>query len=443
MNRELGGAERFYWVANQWSPNNVVAACTLEGTLDPARLRSALGLLVARHPLLATRVLADARGHDPRFVRRPRATLPLRSVAIAAGDFEGTLDQLVESALNEPLDPAEALASVHYAYATAGDQSALVFTCLHIVADATSAMVSLRDLLRIYEQLSRDARFAITRLPTRPAYGALTPSAWQGARALPRVALAQGRLALEQLRARPVRLAKVHDVPVRERKNRLLRRTLSAPSLRGIRQACSARLVSVHGLLTAALALSVASELGLNERDREVLNVGSPVSLRARLSPPVGDELGSYVATLNVLVQVGRRVGLWSAARAVKRELDSRKQRDEELAMMSLADWVAPASYETSERFVALAEARGPGNLCVSNIGWFDFPEEVSGIRVRDAHWSASLSVTGYLLCAVCSTGSGLSLAFSYLDELVPSERAERIVDHMLTLLTGVAEQVS
>ena len=94
--------------------------------------------------------------------------------------------------------------------------------------------------------------------------------------------------------------------------------------------------------------------------------------------------------------------------------------------------WVAPRSRKTSKRVVDLAESQGPGNICLSNIGSFDMPAETAGIAVRSSHWCASLSITGYFLCAVCTTGRGLQLDFAYIQQIVSDDRARRIVERML-----------
>jgi hypothetical protein len=146
------------------------------------------------------------------------------------------------------------------------------------------------------------------------------------------------------------------------------------------------------------------------------------------------------VATLPLLLEVGADQTLWQVARAVNRQLERKKARDEELAMMRLADWITPGSHADSARFVALAEREGPGNLCISNIGAFSFPTEVCGLPVRDVHWAASLSATGYFLCAVCTTELGLALDFTFFEQAVSPARARRVIDGMDALLESLLD---
>ncbi|MET0342151.1 MAG: hypothetical protein ABW252_14195 [Polyangiales bacterium] len=438
MNRDLGGCERFYWVANQWSANNVVAVCELGGTLDVACLRAALALLRVRHPALGLCVLADAEGRDPRFVRRPRGVIPLDVEGSGATPFPARVHAATERALNERIDAAETLVRVRYLHGEG--VCAVVLTALHIIADATAAMVALRDLLALVAAVTRDPAATAAALPIAPALAALLPPRLSGVRALPRVARTQAAVAIEQLRAAPTRLPAEREVPLTERRNRLIQKRLAPRAVEGLRAACAEAEVTVHGLLLAALAIAVAEELGLRGLPRAMLSVGSPVSVRTQLVPRIGDAMGSFVATLSVLVDAGRDASIWSIARAANRELERRKARDEPLAMMCLAQWATPATLAGSAGFMRMAEQQGPGNVCLSNIGALAFPPEVAGIAVRAAHWTASLSVTGYFLCAVCTTPQGLSLDFSFIEGVVGAARAERIVDRMLARVVDAAE---
>lgn len=433
MNRDLGGSERFYWIANQWSPNNVVAVCSIAGTLELPRLAQALALLRTRHPALGLVVRADASGRVPRFVRKPGGRIRLNTEARSADGFADAVEANARAALNARIDPAHELAQLTYLH-TEGE-SALVLTCLHVIADATAVLVALRDLLAQYAALSRDPTPKVAALTARPAFDALLPRQLRGLRGVRAVLRTQTKVALEALAARPARLLAERDAPLPERTNGLIRRTLAPERLAALKRACTREGVTIHGVLTAALALATAEELGLRARPRQTLNVGSPVSFRNRMTPPIGDELGSWVATLPLLLEVGAGQTLWQVARTVNSQLARKKARDEELAMMRLADWITPGSYAGSARFVALAEREGPGNLCISNIGAFAFPTEVCGLAVRDVHWAASLSATGYFLCAVCSTELGLALDFTFFEQAVSPARALRVIERMDALL--------
>lgn len=428
MNRDLDGCERLYWIANQCSPNNVTAVCELSGPLDEARLQAAVVNLTQLHPLLQMRVLADTDGRDPRFVRHATPPLAIRRLLLSEGDLADHLDALLEEELNRPIDAGQGLARV--VYADNGVRALLAFTAVHIIADASAVMVALSDLLTSYGGEPTRAPE-----PLRPPYAALLPPALRVGAALPALVPAQ----LSALAARPVRLSPERAVPLSERQNRVLRRTLSPMLVADLKQACARHDVSLHALLVAALGLSLGEELGLRERARACVTIGSPVSLRAALEPAIGQELGSYVATVPCHLEVGREQTLWRLSQAARRDLSRRRARREPFALLDVTRALAPASVKESAATLKLAESAGPGNVCLSNIGAFAFPEHAGGIAVRRVLWSASLSFSGYFLCAAVTTGQGLSLTFAYVDEVVSEARARRLVDGMLTRLCGVS----
>jgi NAD(P)-dependent dehydrogenase (short-subunit alcohol dehydrogenase family) len=433
--RALSGLERMYYYFNHWSSNSVVAICELDGCLGPALLERALGRLMLKHPLLRQRVAAGADGSQPHFVSGVTSASVFR-----VEDAPLDCAALVAREMALPVDPHASLLRV--TYARDAGRSVLLVSMLHIIADATSAMLVLRGLLEEAAHCSPDqaaAVLSVVETCTTLAPDARLPSHVTGVVGLLRILVNQLRGLWQQMRARPARLAAQVALPFAARRNGYVQRMLKRAQVDALREAGRANEVTVHGLLTAALALALAEELGLRETADACLNVGSPVNLRDACQPPVGDELGSYVCTLGLVLRVGRDETCWSIARQVKRELSERAARREALSALSLIKIASPKSLSASERAVQLIEDYGPGNVCISNIGEFAFPERVLDVPVRAAHWTAPLSVTGYFLCAVCTTSRGLSLDFSYVEEMVDAARAGRIVERMLTTLTGLA----
>lgn len=420
MKRDLGAFERLYWLFNHWSPNNVVAVCELEGWLEPARLARALNALVQRHPVLGHRILADAAGRHPRLVGRQARGLPLE---LHVGTTL-TRDALVTHELNVSLDPEVSLARVVCAHGSSG--SLLLLTCLHVIADATSVMLALRELLAGYEG---DATREVDAGLPLPSPELCLPDAARGVRGAGLIVSTQVSALWRSLLHAPARLPAQRDVAVSQRANAYVQRTFAPQPLAALQRACRHNAVSLHGLLCAALALAIADELGLRERPRAMLQLGSPISFRDALSPAVGSELGSYVCTLGLCLDVGGDATLWTVAREVNTQIAARREAGEDLATLALIKRATPATYAASGGMARVAEQHGPGNVCLSNIGAFELPQRVAGIGVRAAHWVASLSVTGYFLCAVTRNAHGLSLDFAYLEGVVSAERAQRIVD--------------
>ena len=73
------------------------------------------------------------------------------------------------------------------------------------------------------------------------------------------------------------------------------------------------------------------------------------------------------------------------------------------------------------------------------NIGRYPFPERIGALRLSDAQFLTGISVNGYFVAAINSSHGRLFWNFTYIDEAVPGERAERLAEDCLgTLLSAI-----
>jgi hypothetical protein len=215
-------------------------------------------------------------------------------------------------------------------------------------------------------------------------------------------------------------------VPPERRRTRLLHRELPGDQLDALVRRCRRERVTVHSVLAAALAAAVAPE-------EKRVTIGSPIDFRAELVPPVTPhDAGAYVATVPTYVRVGN---LWTAARAVYRDLRRRKRLHQHLALVRLLRLMSPRSVGESDRAVAAVDRMGPGNVCLSNIGRFAFPDRIGPWTLSGAQFVAGISVSGYLVAAVNTSHGALHLNFTYIDGAVTADRAERVVRILLSSL--------
>ena len=133
------------------SPYNVPLALDLRGPLDAAALETALGRLVARHPLLSARVADDDHGDGPPFLdvdpaRTPR--LERRTAGAAGGDWPaGSL--LADARQELDLERDGVLRAVLVGHGP--EHHTLLLVVHHLVVDGESTGLLLADLLTAYE----------------------------------------------------------------------------------------------------------------------------------------------------------------------------------------------------------------------------------------------------------------------------------------------------
>ncbi|MGW1058239.1 phthiocerol/phthiodiolone dimycocerosyl transferase family protein [Micromonospora rubida] len=441
VRRPLSPMERWYWICDQLSPLNVVARVRVAGAYRAEDLRRAAARLAREHPLLRVAVAAEPDGGRPRFVAARAAGLPVRAVRADGPDADRWAREVDEVELATPLDrragPLARIVDVARGTpGTADERHDLILTVSHVVADGTTALELLRRLVELAAGEATPgapAGSAPPRAPVPPAE-ALLPGRLNG---VPRAAHLVAAVLADRVAAivaRPWRLAPAVPLAPTARRTRLVRRELDAGQLAALVDRCRRERVTVHGALAAALATAVAgTEPHL--RPRRVC-VGSPVDFRAELVPPVDRrDAGAYVATVPSYLRVGPAVDLWTVARAAFRDLRRRRRLHHHLALVSLLRLMSPRSVGASARAVALVDRAGPGNVCLSNVGRFDFPARVGSWELSGAQFVAGVSVSGYLVATVNTSHAALHWNFTYIDGAVTGERAGRIADEAVRAL--------
>ncbi len=447
LRRELSPVERWYWTADRTSPLSGLVRTRVHGSLPLPLLRRALDVLQARHPLLRVAITCDENGERPAF-HPVDAPVPLRRVEVAPGDPEGDTRwerEANEYELTERIDWRTGpllRATVITRPADAGqpeDIHDLILTASHCVADGMTGLSVLREWLETTARLAAGEEPERTSRRALPAAEDLLPRRHRGA---------EGALALKELmerdgqeaeRLRPRRVLPSRAVPFAQRRTRMVHRSLTAEQVGLLQRACKRHGTTVHGALAAAMVAAVAREAGTAEP--AYFSIGSPVDFRHELETAVSyGDAGSYASTLPSRVRYEPGADLWSMARAVSRDLTGRRGREEHLTMLNLMDQAGPKSPADGEAFMRYMDEQGPLNLCLSNIGRYDFPDRVGPWRVSDTQLVAAISVTGAIVATANTSHGGLAWNFSHVDGMVPAPRAQRIADDSVRIvLSAVA----
>ncbi len=424
VNRPLSPVERWYWIAEDQSPLNVVARVRLHGDLDMALLRKGLDGLQTRHPLLRATITTEPSGRNPALVAGA-PPIPLRETS---GDWVTETD---ERELAERLDLRRGPLARAVVVAVEPEVHDLLLTVSHCVSDAITAL----SLAREWVELASGQ--VLDELPTLPAPEDLFPArhrALRGALGMAaRVLPDQLQLRRKDLR----RLVPTEPVDDTLRRTRLVHRELTPEQTVSLREACKRQAATVHGALAAAMVTAVA-------RDADVVEpcdfaLGSPIDFRREVGLSDRD-VGAYIATVPSFVTYRPDGGFWPMARTLSRDVALRRARGDHFSVINLLRWVCPPSAAESESFRRLVESRGPGNLCLSNVGVYDFPDRIGPWRLSDAQYTTGLSISGYLAATVNTSHGALFWNFSHIDRAVPGDRARRIADDSVaTVLEGLA----
>lgn len=454
LDRPLSPVEKWYWICDQLSPLNVIARVRVDGDLPVQLLRHALDLLQARHPLLQVAV-ADADERQPRLVPTD-APIPLRQVLATAGTEEATdaaageepwVRELNGRELVEHIDwrtgpLARAVVVTHPGADGEPTRHDLILGLVHSIADGTTVLALARQWLEIAAALQRDPTAASEQATERvlPPLEELLPSTHRGAEGARLLAEKQERDQAEFERCRPVRIEPEQAIPFERRRTALLHRELSPEQLDAVVAAASRAGATVHGALAAAIASAVARD---TPGGAEYVAIGSPITFRSALEPPVAEhEVGSYVATVGSVVRTAPQTPFWEMARQISADVAARRARGEHVTMVNLLlGEGGPQTRAQWREFLEFMEASGPINLCLSNLGRVDFPEQIGPWRVAEPQFVTGLSVNGYFVATASTSHRRLFWNFTYITGAVSDERARRLADGALDILLAALDE--
>jgi hypothetical protein len=423
VDRPLSPVERWYWIADHFSPLNVIARVRVRGPVSVPALRQALDALRCRHPLLRTTIAVDDVGRNPAFVTGRARPLLLREAR--DGPWEREVD---DRELVDRIDLRRGPLCRAVVVTVAPGVHDLLLTASHVIADATTVLFLLREWLELAAGHMVDDR------PALPAPEDIFPARHRALRGALGMA---ARLLPDQRKLRRAgvrRLVPTEPVVDECRRTRLVHRSLAPDALGALLLACKRNECTVHGALAAALTTAVAHDAAVPGPCEYVL--GSPIDFRAELVERVSNrDAGSYIATVPSFVPYVPNGEFWSTARAVSRDVAARRRRGDHFAVVNLLRWACPPGPAESESFRRLVEAKGPGNLCLSNIGVHAFPGQIGPWRVSDAQFVTGVSISGYLAATVNTSHDHLFWNFSYVERALSRDRAERIADDSVTVL--------
>ena len=434
LRRPLSPQERWWWIANQISPLNVISRVRVHGKISDDLLEAAAAALATEYPVLRVAIRAEADGTNPSYLP---STRPIGIRTLTGDDVEWQR-QVDSYELATSLDwHTGPLVRLMHIEGNSGEVHDLVLTGSHIVVDGFTVIWLLIKLLQHADRLSRSPCDAQT--ISRPVVGApedLLPARYRGVRGFGRMARSVVADGLITAITRPRRLRPETPVPPSQRRTRLLCRNLSGSQLDALIRRCHAEGVTVHGALAAAMAMAIGPVVA--QKDSGWIGINSPVDCRAAAVPPVPfDEAGAFVSSVTPIVPFGGGRDLWSIARQVNRSMRRRVRSGQHLAAQNAARYVAPASVDSSARVMARLERLGvTPSIALTNVGRLDFlPARVGEWSLSGGQGAGSLSVGGYLLAAAGTVHGQLFWNFTYVDGIVSQPSAERFADGAVATL--------
>ncbi len=415
MNRRLSLPEHMMCLASDTIPINFVLTARIDGDVSVMQIRQALAGLRQKHPLLAVGVMD---GDNGRFYFT-NENIPDFSIRLVARDSDATWEREVEQELVEKFD-WRAGPLLRFVLIQGTPISELLVVCHHAAADGLSAMYLIHDLLELVD----DPETPITPLPLLQAAERLVPAAIEKKPAM----LFKTTTARVMLKLLPLfRLFRKQAAPeVPEEKPdlrfQMMSWTLDLEETTAVISRAKQEETTVHAALGAAFLKAFARLEG--EATGWEREVSSPVSIRQRLEPPVGEAFGLFMTLVEVKADCAPERDFWEIAREIKQKLVTGSTDDKVFLRFLMAKHIHPnmADKEISEDFTNIAY-----DLSITNLGRFDFPTTYGEFQLKAIWGPVVTTMNNERILGVITVGGQLCFTFVFQPKDITPEYAEQI----------------
>jgi NRPS condensation-like uncharacterized protein len=437
VERKLSPSEKLWWVLDQECRSNFVMHARLTGLINGDLLRQSLDAVQTRHPLLQVRIERDG-WNSLSFKTGGIKGLPLR---IVEAPYDGWIKE-VENELHERFPVQEGPLVRCTLIRHAREDNTILMAFHHAIGDGISGSFLMRDLFQAMALASSGKACELPPLEPKREMNAYFPEWAQGFSGRWRVSKFAGRLLGEMLHhGKPTLPNFDQTAPPKERRARIVPRQLDPDFIDRLHKRAHEEGTTLHGALLAAQILAIAQDR--NDTKEHFYLIASPVNLRKRLTPPVGEDVGFFV-TIGVSVNMARPdTEFWPLAKTVRGSLWQCVEAGEPFVyVIQHKDLSRITSLLGLGAFGRLIYARAGayltfGGLTFSNIGIVDIENHLGPFTLEDLGFFASPSSFSSLIVCAASIKSRSTWNFVGMEPLLSKDHIEEIADKAMEVLSG------
>ncbi|MBW1704036.1 MAG: hypothetical protein JRJ86_02590 [Deltaproteobacteria bacterium] len=435
VNRRLSPMEKYLWVVDRVCRINFIMHARIQGVLDEEILRRALNAIQARHPLLRVRIERDG-WSNLRFCSGRVPEIPLRVADAPTEDWTREAEKDLNAIFQTRVGPLVRATLVRHDT----DSSTVLLTFHHSIGDGMSGAYLMRDLITSAALAATGKDPGLPSLePTKeletyfPSWAKGFSGRWKN------MAFGVRTFAPMLYRGRPTVPVFDRKAPFEERKACILARTLSTETVGALHETARKYGTTLHGALLAAQVLAIARDRGLTKK--RVFFVGSPVNLRSRLTPPVGEDVGFFV-TMGVSINRCKADSeFWPLAREIRQSLWNCvesgdpfvfRYQQKDLSRISAITGLGPLG---DKIYAALSSKLSAGGMGFSNIGRVPIEAVKGPFKIESLGFAASGSTFSPFVTFGATIESLTTWNFVGMEPLMGREHSQRIADLAVKIL--------
>ena len=418
LGQKLRGGQFAVWLASEYQSINFALTVRVQGAITPEQFRSALEKLRIKYRPLSMRMATES---DRSVYLIPDSSLkiPIRIVERKQSE-QWVAEVAVELGLAFDLlhDPP-----IRLVWLRGEKVSEIVFVCPHVLADGLAVVYLIRDFL----EFLGDPDAGAEPMPLTPAMSELLPD-FPGKRKIIRQSKLKTALMQFFLRLSPnqeLQLSKPVDY-------QLLAWRLTDQQTSALVKRSRSEKTTVHAALSTAFLRAFGELRGDGWRRK----LQSPISLRHRLTAPVGEAFGLFVNLVEVEVRCSPERDFWEVAREVKEAITHRA--DDRYVFRSLVEanvMMDKLGAVIPPEFVARSVTTVSYDLSITNLGRLDFPAQYGKLQLEALYGPSLGGNPGDVVLGVITVGDKMHFTLSFTEIKLSVSQAEQIREKAMRYL--------
>lgn len=422
--QKLRGGQFAVWLAAEYQSINFALTARVQGLLTRENLRRALDKVQSTYPPLSMRTTVKS-NRSVYLVPDASLDIPVRIIERTQSDqWVGEVARELGLAFDLLNDPPLRVVWLR------GDQiSEIIFVCPHALADGLSVVYLIRDFLEFLEKPDAEVK----PLPLAPAMSEVLPDF-----PAKRKIILQSKLKAALVRIL-LRLIPGKEIEARtEMDYHLLAWELSNAQTSALVSRSRSENTTVHAALSSAFLRTFGEFRGDGWKRR----IQSPISLRHRLSEPVGEAFGLFVNLVECEIDCSPQREFWEVAREVKEAII--RQAEDKHAFRSLIE--ANVMMDTigsvvPPEFVAQSVMAVSYDLSITNLGRLDIPTQYGNIHLEGLYGPSLGGNPDDIVLGVITIADKMHFTLSFTDIKLSVSQAEEIKQKAMSTLENAIHQ--
>jgi hypothetical protein len=425
--QRLQGGQLVVWLASEYHAINFALMARIRGTLSPESYQKALDKLLLKHPSLAVNVIQDARG-DVCLLPSPAPKVPLR---IEERKRPTHWIEETTTELARPFDLGED-PPLRCLILQDKDVSDILFVCPHVLADGLATTYLLRDFLAFLD----DPEAEVTPTPRVPPMSALIPD-FPGKGWATLQANLKAQLLKLCLRRAQRNTSQTETSNPRQPDYHLLPWTLTSEQTSALVARSRAEGTTVHAALCAAFLRAFGEFHGEGWKRK----IQSPVSLRDRLTQPVGEAFGLFVNLVEFPIDCDPAYDFWEVARRIKKRFVRRTGDSQAFKSLIEANVVTHQGRDMlTPQTAAQVFMAADHDISISNLGRVDFPTQYAAFQLEALFGPILGGDPEDVVLGVITVGGTMHLSLSFTDLKMDVLQAEKIIEAAMQWLVKATQ---